>query len=180
VDPPLDLAFLRSAFASVPGPLATHVRTRRAGLIGSSLGGAAVMNAALAEAHFTAVVGLAALATAAKGEAFVGRRPRRAVLAVAGTADQLLPPSNFAMPFFAALPAPSFLVMITGGTHGGFSDNDSSLSPEALARQHVLARRYTIAFLERYLARDRRFARVLTMNDATAQGPDVALQSHER
>jgi hypothetical protein len=49
-----------------------------------------------------------------------------------------------------------------------------------LARQHELARRYTIAFLERYVARDRRFARVLTTNDAATQGPDVALQSHER
>ena len=37
------------------------------------------------------------------------------------------------MPFFAALPAPSFLVMITGGTHGRFSDMDSSLSPERAA-----------------------------------------------
>jgi predicted dienelactone hydrolase len=180
IDPPLDLAFLRGAFSSVAGPLATHVRSRRAGLIGSSLGGAAVMNAAIADAHFAAVVGLAALATGPKGASFVRLRPRRAVLAVAGSADRLLPPDNFAIPFFAALPAPSFLVTITGGTHGGFSDMDSSLSPEALARQHELARRYAIAFLARYVARDHRYARVLTVADAAAQGLDVTLESHQR
>lgn len=180
VDPPLDLSFLRGAFPSVAGPLASHVRTRRAGLIGSSLGGAAVMNAALADAHFVAVVGLAALATEPKGAAFVGLKPRRAVLAVAGTNDRLLPPDAFAFPFFAALPPPSYLVTITGGTHGGFSDMDSSLSPEALARQHALARRYAIAHLLRYVGRDRRYARVLTAADATAQGTDVTLQAHER
>jgi hypothetical protein len=98
VDSPLDLSFLRRTFAVVAGPLATHVRTRRAGLVGSSLGGAAVMNAAIADTHFPAVVGLSALATAPKGEAFVGLRPRRAVLAFGGTNDRLLPPRTSPCP----------------------------------------------------------------------------------
>jgi predicted dienelactone hydrolase len=179
-DPPLDLSFLRGAFAAAAGPLASHVRSRRAGLVGSSLGGAAVVNASIDDAHFTAVVALAALAGAPNGKEFASLRPRRAVLALAGTADRLLPPASFAAPFFAELPAPSFLVTITGGTHGGFSDMDANLTPEALDRQHAVVRRYAIAFLLRYLARDRRYARVLTSDDAAAEGPDVAFESHRR
>ena len=179
-DPPQDLSFLRGAFASAAGRLAAHVRGRRAGLVGSSLGGAAVLNASVDDPHFTAVVALAALASAPNGKEFATLRPRRAVLALAGTADRLLPPANFARPFFAEVPAPSYLVTITGGTHGGFSDMDSSLSPEALARQHAVVRRYAIAFLARYLARDRRYGRILTSTDAAAEGPDVAFESHLR
>jgi predicted dienelactone hydrolase len=179
-DPALDLSFLRGAFPSAAGPLASHVRGRRAGLLGSSLGGFAVLKASVADPHFTTVVALAAFAGTASGEPFATLRPRRAVLSFAGTADRTLPPANFAVPFFAELPAPSFLVTIAGGTHGGFSDMDSSLSPEALARQHAVVRRYAIAFLARYLDRDRRFTGVLTSRDAAVQGPDVAFESHRR
>jgi predicted dienelactone hydrolase len=181
-DPALDLRFLRERLATPrTGVLAGRVRGgRRVGLVGSSLGGFAVLKASSDDPHFTAVVALAALASAPNGEAFATLKPPRAVLSFAGTADRLLPPASFAVPFFAELPAPSFLVTIAGGTHGGFSDSDASLSPAALERQHDLVRRYTIAFLGQYLARDRRFKRVLTPQDATAQGSDVTLEARTR
>jgi predicted dienelactone hydrolase len=180
-DPALDLVFLRRALTTAPtGLIAGRVRGRRVGLVGSSLGGLAVLKASMADPSFRVVVALAALASGPNGQAFASLRPPRAVLSFAGTADRLLPPASFAVPFFAALPAPSYLVTITDGTHGGFSDVDSSLSPEALARQHEVVRRYTIAFLARHLVRDRRYARVLTSDDAAAEGPDVAFESHLR
>jgi len=83
-------------------------------------------------------------------------------------------------PLFAALPAPAFLVKIVGGTHSGFTDMDSRLSAGQLARQQALTRRYATAFLERYLARDRRFARFLTPGDAAAEGTDVEFTAREQ
>jgi len=81
----------------------------------------------------------------------------------------------FSAPFFAALSAPAFLLTLIGGTHSGFTDEDSGLAPAALARQQALTRRYATAFLRRYLARDRRFARFLTAEDAVGQGGAVTL-----
>lgn len=175
---PRDLSFLRVAFhdrSSAAGALVGAVRARQAGLVGHSLGGAAVLNAAIADPEMRAVVALAPLATTATGQSFVPLRPRRAVLVVAGSADTTLPPPLFADPFFAALPSPAFLVTIAGGTHSGLTDMDAHLTPEALAREQTVARRYAVAFLERYLGRRRRAARFLTAADAAAEGPDVTL-----
>jgi predicted dienelactone hydrolase len=177
-EPPRDLSFLRLALHDRAGPagaLAGAVRGPHAGLVGHSLGGAAVVNAAIADAQMRAVVALAPLATAAHGQSFVELRPRRAVLVVAGSADTTLPPEAFADAFFAALPAPAFLVTIIGGTHSGLTDMDARLTAEALAREQALARRYAVALLERYLRRRRRAARFLAPEDATAQGTDVEL-----
>ena len=177
-DPPRDLSFLRSAFHDRSGParaLKPLVRGRRAGLVGHSLGGAAVVNASLADRYLTAAVAIAPVAGSANGEAFHDRHPRRAVLVVGGTADTTLAFDATAAPFFASLPPPAFLVKIVGGTHGGFTDMDSRLAPAALARQQALTRRYATAFLERYTARDPRFARFLTSADAAGEGADVEL-----
>src|SRR5204863_248179 len=78
-DPPRDLAFLRGAFHDRSGParaLARLVRGRHAGLVGHSLGGAAVVHASLADPDLTAVVALAAVAGSAQGQAFHGLRRR--------------------------------------------------------------------------------------------------------
>jgi predicted dienelactone hydrolase len=177
-DPPADLVFLRAAFHDRSGPagvLASAVRGQHAGLVGHSLGGAAVVNAAVADPDMRAVVTLAPVAATPQGQAFVSLRPRRPVLVVAGTADTTLPPQFFAEPFFAALPPPAFFVSIVGGTHDGLTDMDASLSPAALAREEMLARRYTVAFLERYVGRRRRQGRFLTPEDAASEGPDVQL-----
>lgn len=177
-DPPRDLSFLRVTLRDPAGPggqFANHLRRKRAGLVGHSLGGLAVVNASLADPAFTAVVGLAPLATATQGAAFNGLRPRRAVMVIGGSADATLPFDVFAAPFFAALPPPAFLAEIIGGTHSGLTDMDSNLAPEQLARQEALARRYAIAFLERYAARRRRYKLFLTPEDAAAQGTDVEL-----
>ena len=177
-EPPRDLSFLRAAFHQRSGParaFAPLVRGRRAGLVGHSLGGAAVVNASLADPELTVVVALAAVVARAAGEEFHGLRPRRAVLDAGGTADATVRFDLFSAPFFAALPAPAFLLTLIGGTHGGFTDEDSGLAPAALARQQALTRRYATAFLRRYLARDRRFARFLTAEDAVGQGGDVTL-----
>src|SRR5204863_10027755 len=85
------------------------------------------------------------------GQAFHGLRPRRAVLVAGGTADTTVLFDRDPAPLFAALPAPAFLVKIVGGTHSGFTDMDSRLSAEQLARQQALTRRYATAFLRRIL-----------------------------
>src|SRR5262249_7511537 len=77
--------------------------------------------------------------------------------------------------FFGGLVAPAFLVTIAGGTHSGLTDMDASLTPEQLACEQMLARRYVVAFIERYLAHERGFARFLVPADAAAEGTDVAL-----
>lgn len=179
-EPPRDLSFLRAALHDRSGParaLAGSVGGRRAGLAGHSLGGLAVVNASLSDRDLRAVVALAPLAGTGQGEAFVGLRPRRAVLLVGGTADTTLPFDLTTAPFFAALPAPAFLVTVVAGTHSGFTDVDSRLTPEQLARQEALTRRYAVAFLERWVGRHRRQARFLTAADAAAQGTDVSLSA---
>ncbi len=182
-EPPRDLSFLRTTFHDQGGPAAVFagsVRGRRTGLAGHSLGGAAVINASRSDADMTAVVPLAPLAGSAQGQAFHGLRPRRSVLVVGGSADTTLAFDAFAAPFFAALPAPSFLLKVIGGTHSGFTDMDSRLAPGELARQQALTRRYAVAFLKRYLAHERRFRRVLTAEDAAAQGTDLELTARPR
>src|SRR5882724_7299822 len=57
---------------------------------------------------------------------------------------------------------------------------DGRLPAEQLARQQALTRRYATAFLERYLARDRRFAGFRAPADAAAEGADVALTARPR
>ena len=182
-DPARDLSFLRSAFHDRAGPAARFVRAvrgRRAGLVGHSLGGAAVLDAAPIDAGFVAVVALAAAAGTAQAMAFQGLRPHRAVLVAGGTADNLLPFDRAAAPLFGFLPPPAFLLKIVGGTHSGFTDEDRGLTEDALHRQQALVRRYATAFLKRYLARDRRFARFLTPADAREQGADVELTARPR
>jgi predicted dienelactone hydrolase len=183
LDLPRDLSFLRSALHDPHTPaaeLARRVRGRRAGVIGHSLGGFAVVNAAIGDPLLSPVVGLAPAASATHATMLGEMRPGRAVLAVGGSADRTLPFDLLTAPFFAALSPPAFLVKVLGGTHSGFTDVDRGLTPEQLARQQTLTRRYTIAFLKRYLARDRRFRDVLTPADAAAQGADVELTARPR
>jgi predicted dienelactone hydrolase len=157
-DPPQDLVFLHALLHDRTGSLAAiarHVRGRTTGLVGHSLGGAAVLQAARAESAFSALVALAPVAGRDAGLAFTGLRPARAVLVMGGSADTTISFDLLTKPFFDALPPPAFLVRITGGTHRGFTDVDSSLTPEALAAQETIVERYATAFFDRYL-RDRR------------------------
>lgn len=182
-EPPEDLAFLARVLHDRAGPaaaVAAAVRGRRTGLVGHSLGGLATINAARAHRELAATVALAPAAGAATAAPFHGLTPPRAFLVVAGTADATVPPALFAVPFFRALPPPAWLVTITGGTHGGFTDVAGGTSPAALARQQALVRRYATAFLEGVLANRRRMRRFLTPADALAQGPDVAVDVRPR
>src|SRR5689334_4235068 len=135
-----DLAFLRRTLHDASGPLSTyaqHVRGMTTGLVGHSLGGFAVAEAAKLDASFTSVVMLAPAELAADPK-LVGLPQRPAWLVMGGTADKTVNFTQFTLPFFGGLPAPSFLVRITGGTHSGFSDSDSSLTPDALAQQQTI------------------------------------------
>jgi predicted dienelactone hydrolase len=175
VEPAKDLSFLRATLHDRLGPVATLaqvVRGRRTGLVGHSLGGTTVIGAALADPDMQPVVTLAPFPLGGTGAALAALDPRPAVLVVVGTADILFQTDET---FFGALVSPAFLVTITGGTHSGLTDMDSHLTPDALAREETLARRYTVATLERYLVRERRFARFLTPADAAAEGADLAL-----
>jgi dienelactone hydrolase len=174
-EPARDLVFLHRALRERSGPggaLARAVRGRRVGLVGHSLGGFAVLHAALADRDAAVVVALAPFTNPMLRDSLAALDPRPAVLVVVGTADPLL---ASARTFFAPLHAPAFLVVIAAGTHGGLTDMDAHLAADALAREEALARRWTVASVERYLARDRRFARFLTPADAAAEGSDVTL-----
>src|SRR5262249_49693032 len=153
----------------VAGRFARGVRTRHVGLVGHSLGGLAVLNAAQADDRFTAVVALAPVTNASLATRFATLEPRRAVAVLGGTADTTLPMVAWAIPFFDALSAPAFLVTITGGTHSGFTDVDARLTADQLARQQAIVRRYATALLDRYLRGSRRAAHVLTGDDAAEQ-----------
>jgi dienelactone hydrolase len=180
--PARDLSFLRSVFHDRSGParsLAGAVRGRRAGLLGHSLGGNTVVNASLEDPDFTAVVALAPFVDPRAAASLGELRPRRAVMVVAGTVDTTIP-LNLVVPVFEALAPPAFLVRILLGTHSGFTDMDRRLGPAELARQQALTRRYATAFLERYLARNRRFRRFLTAADGVAEGADVDVTARPR
>ena len=177
VEPPRDLSFVRGVLHERDVGIAYRVRGQRTGLVGHSLGGAAVTNATIADERFTAIALLAPFVGGAAADRVRDLCPRRAFLIVGGTADTTVPISFF-MPFFDGLSFPSFLVTIVGGTHSGFTDMDASLTPAQLARQQDVTRRYVVAFVERYLGRSRPFARFLTPEDAAAEGPDVTLTAH--
>lgn len=171
-DPPLDLSFLRATFHDRRGPIATlarAVRGRRTAVVGHSLGGLAVVNAAGLDPDLSVVVGLAPATSAAAGEALAAVEPERALIAFGGSADTTAPTAAFTQPFFDAFVAaggrPAFLVKITGGTHSGFTDMDSHLTPEALAAQQAVVNHYVTAFLGRYLSGRRRDGRWLVDAD---------------
>jgi predicted dienelactone hydrolase len=176
-DPEADLAFLHRVLRDRSGPaarLAAHVRDRRAGLVGHSLGGYVVLRASIADPEFPVVAALAPLAVFGKDD-FASLRPRRTILLAGATGDHTLPYATVTAPLFALLPPRAYLLEIVGGSHSGFTDTDPALAPEALARQQALVRRYVTALFLRWLAHRRRAARTLTPADAAAQGPDVAL-----
>jgi hypothetical protein len=108
--------------------------------------------------------------------ALVGLPQRPAWMVMGGTADLTVNFTQYTIPFFEGLPVPSFLVRITDGTHGGFSDSDSHLTPEALARQQTIVRRYSTAFLVRYLAHKAKFQKRLRAFDDGS----VALRARPR
>ena len=55
---------------------------------------------------------------------------------------------------------------IDGGTHSGFSDSDSSQSPQALEAQHDSVKRAATALLNRYLALKPKFAKRLRTSES--------------
>jgi predicted dienelactone hydrolase len=163
-DMALDLWYVCRTLHDVTGPLATYAQRVYGiptGLVGHSLGGAAVIDATPLDPAFTATVTLAPAATAADAPPLVGLTPKRAWLVMGGTADTLVSFTELTEPFFAGLPTPSYLVRITDGTHGGFSDADSRLSPEALAAQQAIVKRYATAFFVKHLVKKKKFGRRL-------------------
>ncbi len=178
VEPPVDLSFLRRTFHDRRGPvaaLARAVRGRPTGLVGHSLGGLAVVNAALKDAHFRAVVALAPFATTLQAKELGELRPRPALFVMGGTADTSLA-AGTVRPFFDALVAPAFFVRITNGTHSGFTDMDRQLSTDRLAGQENIVKRYATAFLAHYLAHSRYQDYWLRAADS----PEVAVIAHLR
>src|SRR5262245_34803987 len=174
--PPLDVTFLRKALRDRNGPTADFVpslRGKQAAVIGHSLGGLVVANAAIADSQLRVLVLLAPVPSEPAATALAARRHRPAVLVEAGLADTLLPLTSVMRPFFDQLVPPSFLVTIAGGTHSGFADTDDSITPEQHSRQQALAKRFAAAAIDRYLARDPRAARPLTSHDAGLRGVDV-------
>ena len=164
---PYDLSFVCRDLHNVSGRLADwakHVRGAPTGLVGHSLGGAAVIGAARIDEFFTNVVMLAPAAQASTAEGLDDLTPR-AWMVMGGTADTLVSFTDWTQPFWEAAPTPKFLVKIQGGTHSGFSDSDSGQSPQALEAQHDTVKRAATALLNRYLALKPRFAKKLRTSD---------------
>jgi predicted dienelactone hydrolase len=161
----LDLSFVCRDLHDVSGPLskyAQHVRGIPTGLVGHSLGGLAVFEAAKSDPSFTTVVGLAPAEFGADESLAT---LHRALMVMGGTADASVSFTTATQPFFDGLPPPAYLVRITGGTHSGFSDADSQQTPEALVGQQTVVRRYTTAFVFKYLAHKAKFGRRLRKVD---------------
>jgi dienelactone hydrolase len=166
-DLPYDLSFVCRDLHDINGRLAdwaSHMRGSATGLVGHSLGGGAVIGAARIDEFFTSIVALAPAARAQDADGLEDLTPR-AWMVIGGTADTLVSFTDWTQPFWEAAPAPKFLVKIAGGTHGGFSDSDSSQSPQALEAQHDVVKRSATALLNRYLALKPRFAKKLRTAD---------------
>jgi dienelactone hydrolase len=164
----LDLSFVARELHDAAGPLgewARHVRGAATGLVGNSLGGIAVVEAARTDSAFTAVVGLAPAVSAAAAPPLVGLTPRRAWMMMGATGDDLVSFTAWTQPFFEGLPAPSFLVRFTGGSHTGFSDENPGITPDPRQAQHDATKRYATPFFLRYLAHKNTFARRLRPRD---------------
>jgi hypothetical protein len=152
------------------------VRGAATGLVGNSLGGIAVVEAAKIDPSFTAIVGLAPAVTAAAAPPLAGLTPRRAWMMMGATGDDLVSFAGMTQPFFDGLPAPAFLVRFTGGSHTGFSDEHPEITPDPRQAQHDATTRYATPFLLRYLAHRSTFARALRPYDDGA----VALVARPR
>jgi len=167
-DLPLDLSFVARELHDVAGPLgkwARLVRGGATGLVGNSLGGWAVVQAARIDASFTAIVGLAPAVGAGSAPPLVGLTPRRAWMIMGATGDDLVSFTGATQPFFDGLPAPAFLVRFTGGGHTGFSDENPDTTPDPRQAQHDATLRHATPFLLKYLAHRSRFARELRSSD---------------
>jgi alpha-beta hydrolase superfamily lysophospholipase len=168
-----DLSFVCRTLHDTGGPLAKyarHVRGFATGLVGHSLGGFGVVEAAKIDQAFTAVVPLAPAVAADAAPPLATLPQHPAWMVMGGTADQLVSFTDWTEPFFEGLRVPSFLVRITDGTHGGFSDSDSHLTADALAHQQTIVKRYATAFLFRYLAHKAKFAkRLRAFDDGSVQ-----------
>jgi dienelactone hydrolase len=167
-DLPLDLSFVARELHDPAGPLgkwARHVRGTATGLVGNSLGGIAVVEAARTDPSFTAIVGLAPAVNAAAAAPLVGLTPPRAWMVMGATGDDLVSFTGWTLPFFEALPAPAFLVRFTGGSHTGFSDENPDTEPDPRQAQHDATKRYATPFLLRYLAHRNGLARRLRPSD---------------
>jgi dienelactone hydrolase len=163
-----DLSFVGRALHDASGPLAMwarHVRGKRTGLVGNSLGGIAVVEAAKLDPSFTAIVGLAPAVNAATAAPLADLVPRRAWMVMGATGDALVSFTGWTQPFFEAVPAPAFLVRFTGGSHTGFSDENPETDPDPRQAQHDATTRYATPFLIKYLAHKKKFARQLRSND---------------
>lgn len=167
-DLPQDLSFVCRSLHDTTGPLETwaqHVRGVPTGLVGHSLGGRAVVVAPTIDPSFTTIVALAPAVRADDDALVGGLDPRPAWMVMGGTSDALVSFTTWTEPFFQGLHAPAYLVRVTGGTHDGFSDSDSSLSPDALALQQTAVKRYATPLFFKYLAHKRKFARGLKAKD---------------
>jgi dienelactone hydrolase len=164
----LDLSFLARQLHDAAGSFgkwARHVRGPATGLVGNSLGGIAVVEAAKMDAAFTAIVGLAPAVSASVAPPLARLRPRRAWMMMGATGDDLVSFTGWTQPLFEALPAPAFLVRFTGGSHTGFSDENPELSPDPRQAQHDATTRFATPFLLEYLAHRNTFARQLRASD---------------
>jgi predicted dienelactone hydrolase len=180
-EPAADVAFLVRTLRDRRGPAAAFAQAIRRGryaLLAHSAGALASLETCLADRDARVAALLAPLATI-DGSELAALRPRLAILAVGATGDTRIPFASTQL-FFDGLAAPAFLVKIVGGSHAGFGEADASQTPEELARQHHLVRRYVTAFVLRYLGGERRLGRVLSPEDAAAQGADVELVARRR
>ena len=180
-EPAADVAFVVRTLRDRDGPAAEFARALRRGrygLLAHSAGALVSLETCLADRDARVAALLAPLA-AIDGAEIAALRPRLAILAAGATGDTRIPYESTAA-FFEDLAPPAFLVKIVGGSHAGFGEDDGALSPEELARQHHLVRRYVTAFVLRYLGRERRVSGVLSPADAAAQGPDVELVERRR
>jgi alpha-beta hydrolase superfamily lysophospholipase len=164
----LDLSLVARRLHETGGSLgmwARRVRGAATGLIGNSLGGIAVVEAARMDPSFTAIVGMAPAVSASAAPPLVDLTPRRSWMMMGATGDDVVSFTAWTQPFFEGLSPPAFLVRFSGGSHTGFSDENPETTPDPREAQHDATKRYATPFFQKYLAHRNGFGRLLRTSD---------------
>jgi predicted dienelactone hydrolase len=158
-----------------PGsPFRRHLNPRRIGMSGHSFGGQTTIRVALVEPRVRAALALAPalMATVEPGTI------RIPTMIQGAEVDSLAPFQQESTAAFARLTGPRFLLEILRTGHFAFSDicagflfpGGGDCAPGTLTQDeaHTQVLRFGVPFFLRYLAGDRRFARLLTPASAPA------------
>jgi dienelactone hydrolase len=149
VNQPRDMSFLITQMTAPDGPLRARIDPGRVAVTGQSDGGETALAVAYDHLFLDRRIGAAVILSGAKIPGVGGfdfPAPSPPLLATQGTADTINPPS-FTHAFYDGAPPPKYLLTLLGAQHlGPYTDEQPQLR---------IVEGVTIAFLDRYLKRER-------------------------